>query len=309
MGIALFIVAAAAAISANAAPEIAETPTGVRLTRGGRTVWNLEVETPEGRPFFHPLTLPGGRTLTDLRPADHVWHLGYWFSWKFINGVNYWEPADAERKGAEPAGATRVVAKSVKVDGLSCRVGLDLSYGPRSKEPVLSERREISVGPPDGDGGYAIATHHLFTALADVTLDRSEPWGSVESGKWGAGYAGPTLRIDSALAAAFSVRGSAGGATPGECTARETKRLEFTDPATGECVVFEQLKAPASARFYLWPDKRMVNPSVVYTGALKLKKGETLELAYRLSVRGGAKQAARPQAGLSAGASANRAND
>ena len=173
MGIALFIVAAAAAISANAAPEIAETPTGVRLTRGGRTVWNLEVETPEGRPFFHPLTLPGGRT----------------------------------------------------------------------------------------------------------------------------------------LAAAFSVRGSAGGATPGECTARETKRLEFTDPATSECVVFEQLKAPASARFYLWPDKRMVNPSVVYTGALKLKKGETLELAYRLSVRGGAKQAARPQAGLSAGASANRAND
>ena len=126
-----------------------------------------------------------------------------------------------------------------------------------------------------------------LTALADVTLDRSEPWGSVESGKWGAGYAGTTLRLDPALAAAFSVRGSAGGATPAECTARETKHLEFTDPATGEGVLFEQLKAPQGARFYLWPDKRMINPSVVYTGALKLKKGETLELAYRLSVRAG----------------------
>ena len=136
----LFIVASAAALAAHAAAELAETPTGVRLARDGRTVWNLEIETPEGRPFFHPLTLPGGRTLTDSRPADHVWHLGYWFSWKFINGVNYWEPADAERKGFEPAGATRVVAKSVKIDGLSCRVGLDLTYGPRGEEPVLSEK-------------------------------------------------------------------------------------------------------------------------------------------------------------------------
>ncbi len=290
----LFIVASAAALAAHAAAELAETPTGVRLARDGRTVWNLEIETPEGRPFFHPLTLPGGRTLTDSRPADHVWHLGYWFSWKFINGVNYWEPADAERKGFEPAGATRVVAKSVKIDGLSCRVGLDLTYGPRGEEPVLSEKREIVVEAPDADGGYVISTHHLFTALADVTLDRSEPWGSVESGKWGAGYAGTTLRLDPALAAAFSVRGSAGGATPGECTARETKYLEFTDPATGEGVLFEQLKAPQGARFYLWPDKRMINPSVVYTGALKLKKGETLELAYRLSVRAGARNAAAP---------------
>ena len=293
---------AAAAIAccgtAGAACELAETPTGVRLARDGRIVWNLEIETPEGRPFVHPLTLPGGRALTDSRPADHVWHLGYWFSWKLINDVNYWEPTDAERKGCEPAGATRVVGKSVRIDGLACRVDLDLAYGPRGGEPVLSERRETVVDAPDADGGYAIETRHLFTALADVTLDRSEPWGSVESGKWGAGYAGATLRLAPAVAAAFSVRGSAGGASPGECTARETGHLEFTDPATGESVLFEQLKAPPCARFYLWPDKRMVNPSVVYTGALKLKKGETLELAYRLSVRGGAKPA-RPGADMS----------
>jgi hypothetical protein len=48
----LFIVASAAALAAHAAAELAETPTGVRLTRDGRTVWNLEIETPEGRPFF-----------------------------------------------------------------------------------------------------------------------------------------------------------------------------------------------------------------------------------------------------------------
>jgi len=41
---------------------------------------------------------------------DHVWHLGYWFSWKYINGVNYWKPADAKRTGCESAGATKVAS-------------------------------------------------------------------------------------------------------------------------------------------------------------------------------------------------------
>jgi hypothetical protein len=278
------LVIACCGVLAGEAPKIEQTRTGVRLVSNGRSVWNLEIDTPEGRPFFHPLTLPGGRTFTDSRPADHIWHLGYWFSWKFINGVNYWEPADAERKGCEPAGATSVVAKSVKIDGLSCRVELDLRYAPRGDAAVFAERREIVIDPPDVNGGYAITTYHVFTALSDVTLDRSKPWGSVASGKWGAGYAGMTLRLNPALAAAFSVKGSAGGSTPGECTARETRHLKFSDSATGECVLFEQLKAPPSARFYLWPDKRMINPSVLYTGALTLKKGERLELAYRLSI-------------------------
>lgn len=126
---------------------VERTPTGVRLVRDGAVVWNFELATPEGRPFFHPLTLPGGRTLTAARPADHVWHLGYWFSWKFINGVNY--------------------------------------------------------------------------------------WGSVASGKWGAGYAGMTLRLADETATALAVRGYAGGTTPGDCTARETTFLDFSDPATG----------------------------------------------------------------------------
>ena len=285
-GLAIVIASVACAEAACAARrEVVSTATGVRLVRDGTTVWNFEIDTPEGRPFFPPLTLPSGRRLTDARPADHVWHLGYWFSWKFINGVNYWEPADADRRGHEPAGETKVVKKSVQVEGLGCTVELDLNYGPRGKSPVLSEKRTVVVDPPDAQGAYVITTRHRFTALEDVVLDRSEPWGSVASGKWGAGYAGMTLRLDPKAAAAFAVSGSAGGRTPGECTAKETVSLSFDDPTSGEGVTFTQLKAPPSARFYLWPDKRMINPSVVYTGSMTLKKGETLDLAYRLAVR------------------------
>lgn len=251
----------------------------------GKLLWNLEIDTPEGRPFFHPLALPSGRTLTDLRPKDHIWHLGYWFSWKYINGVNYWEPADPGRKGCEPDGLTRVTEKNVKIDGLDCSVQLRLEYGSRKeKSPVVSEVRDIVIDPPDAKGGYVITVRHRFTALADVTLDRTPPHGSVSGGKWGGGYAGATLRLASDVAASFGVRGSSGGKTPAECTAVDERYLDFTDPMTGEGVTFTQLKAPSSGRFYLWPDKRMINPSPVYTAPLNLKKGDTLDLAYRLSV-------------------------
>lgn len=265
--------------------KLERTATGAKMTRNGRTLWNLEIDNPEGRPFFHPLALPSGRMLTDLRPKDHVWHLGYWFSWKYINGVNYWEPADAERRGTEPEGQTRVVKKSVGVDGLACNVRLELEYGPRKGGvPVLAETRNITIDPPDRNGGYTITVRHEFKALADVTIDRTPPHGDVKTGKWGGGYAGATLRLSPEAASSFRLRGHGGGDSPARCTASETKFIDFTDPDTGEGVTFTQLKAPPSGKFYVWPDKRMVNPSPVYDAPLSMKKGETLELAYRLAV-------------------------
>ncbi len=43
--------------------RLENTATGVRVARGGNTLWNLEIDNPEGRPFFHPLSLKRGETL------------------------------------------------------------------------------------------------------------------------------------------------------------------------------------------------------------------------------------------------------
>ncbi|MBR2838235.1 MAG: PmoA family protein, partial [Kiritimatiellae bacterium] len=264
-----------------------QTATGVRLMRAGRTVWNFEIDTPEGRPYIHPMTLPSGAALTELRPADHIWHLGCWFSWKYINGVNYWEPADKELKGCSPEGRTRVTKKSVVCDGAACKVAIDLAYGPRDGDDVLDEVRTVEFGSPDAKGGYSVMFRHTFTALADVTLDRTPPHGSAESGKWGGGYAGFTLRLAPAAARAFEVRGSMGGSTPAAVTGVERRELELSNLITGDVVSIVQLAGPETSRFYVWPDKRMVNPSPVYAGPVSLKKGEALELAYRIAVHAG----------------------
>lgn len=47
------------------------------------------------KPFIHPLRLPDGTIITEHEPADHIWHRGLWFAFKFVNGINYWEERDA----------------------------------------------------------------------------------------------------------------------------------------------------------------------------------------------------------------------
>src|SRR5437764_1304362 len=56
-----------------------------------RPVWNFSFDAAKGKTFFEPLSVPGGPDLTNYKPADHPWHYGLWFSWKYINHVNYWE--------------------------------------------------------------------------------------------------------------------------------------------------------------------------------------------------------------------------
>src|SRR5580658_7929000 len=73
------------------------------LKQGGQIVWRFNFGTNESKPGFHPLAVAGGPTLSCYRPKDHPWHRGLWFSWKYINKVNYWEES---RKTGLPDGIT-----------------------------------------------------------------------------------------------------------------------------------------------------------------------------------------------------------
>ena len=171
-----------------------------------------------------------------------------------MNGVNYWEPADAKRQGVEPAGLTRVTKKDIKINGLDCIVTLDLKYQAKgAKHPVLQERRVVQVDPPDAKGGYIITVKHRFTTNEDVVLDRAPPNGDPAKGRWSGGYAGPTLRLAADVAAAFEVRGFSGGKSAAEFSQRGFTEKWFSDfikkyhgDLATETVSFDS--APISAR-------------------------------------------------------------
>jgi hypothetical protein len=169
------------------------TDGAVALLAGSQVVWRFRFDEDARKPHFHPLALPGGPTLTVDRPPDHPWHHGLWFSWKEINGVEYW--AEDRKSGLSP-GRTHWSKPRIETDSdFAARILLDLTYGPPNRPPVLKERRILTITPPRADGSYAIDWCATFTALApQVLLERTPPPGEPGGVPWG-GYAGLSLRF------------------------------------------------------------------------------------------------------------------
>lgn len=155
----------------------------------GKTLWTLNYAKEEGKPYFHPVCLADGTALTWLRPGDHIWHRALWFSWKFINKLNYWE----EDKAGKSQGASDVVdVKFEERDGI-VTITMNLDYHPQGKPSVLKEVRRIAITAPDKEGCYRMDWRMTWTAQGeDVVLDRT-PTKADGGPAWG-GYAGLSFR-------------------------------------------------------------------------------------------------------------------
>lgn len=160
-----------------------------------RPLWRFSFDAGKGKPFFDPLSI-AGVSLTNFRPEDHPWHYGLWFSWKYINGVNYWEE-DRQSGRAEGATSWRVRDIDARADG-SATVRLDVTYTHPSGRVDLTEARELRISPPSSDGGYTIDWRSDFTAGKEgAVLDRT-PMPGESDGRVNGGYAGFSVRLASA---------------------------------------------------------------------------------------------------------------
>ena len=170
-----------------------QTDGSLALLNNGRVVWQFNFDKKQPRPYFHPVCLTDGTELTWHRPPDHPWHYGLWFSWKYINGLNYWEE---DRKTGLPEG--RIEIKNVEVTpnrDYSAQIAMQLSYHPPDQPAVLTESCRINISKPDEDGRYHIDWSSRFTADdADVLLDRTPILGEKNGQSWG-GYVGLSVRL------------------------------------------------------------------------------------------------------------------
>ena len=183
-----------AAAGANAQPTWQRNEDSVALLQNGKPVWQFHFgSNGNAKPYFHPLALPGGAPMTCCNPADHPWHHGLWFSWKFINGVNYWE----ENQQHQSDGLTSWRVESIETrPDFSAAIVLALDYRkPGAAQPVLTERRVIAITAPAEDGSYAMDWKLEFQAGAEpVKFDRT-PLANEPGGKTFGGYAGLSVRL------------------------------------------------------------------------------------------------------------------
>ena len=173
-----------------------KTDTTLSLLNHDKIIWQYNYNTIKGKPFFHPVNI-NSNTLTWLSPEDHPWHLGLWHSWKYINGVNYWE-YDLT-KGVAPfnfLGITEV--RNIRIEqqeDFSCKLYLQIYYHEKNGPDLIEEKRMVQVSAPDEEGQYYIDYSFNLQALVDsVIMDRT-PLPHQENGKTWGGYAGLSVRF------------------------------------------------------------------------------------------------------------------
>jgi hypothetical protein len=263
----------------------------VTMSVNGKTCWSYVPQSPEGKPYFHPLAIPGtGDVFTSHRPPDHNWHLGFWFSWKFINGCNFWEP--------DTNGVTRVLAQQVDTaDDLSLSAEATLAYLAKGKEAVREKRTVRVTTQPSGN--YTIEWDSTFTAVGGEAVFSTTPVKKDKEGKrWATGgYAGLMLRFADSPAFAYTFANDGGQADVLTCGEKSAKmEVAATCKASGaraKITVSDhpdnpRHPSPWFARHSLADHKGrgyyLVGPSMVFHEPLTLPAGQSLRFRYTVTV-------------------------
>ena len=267
------------------------TDTTIGWRVGTNVLWQFSFDPQKGKPFFHPLTVAGGPALTNFKPADHPWHYGLWFSWKYINHVNYWEE-DPTTGHAE--GATRWTSPKIKTwaDGRA-RIRLELTYVNPSNRVDMTERRELEISAPNSDSSYTIDWRAWFTAGKEgAILDRTPMLGEPD-GKVNGGYAGLGIRT-AGLPMTMSVVCTTGLVTHFESDRARPNAAavgcnfsEGSKPIGGIAIFSDPKNAGENAPWYIVNSEQMrfACAAILAPKPLTVSPSGKLDLHYRIAVQ------------------------
>ena len=282
----LFCLAAHNVLGADAeGPTLSwvQTDTSLALCNGDKTVWRLVFDAQQPKSYFHPLATVDGQVLTAFEPADHPWHRGLWWSWKFINGLNYWEE-DPTTHASE--GVNELTRATVEPgNDFSARAELRFSYHPPGQPAVMTELRHLSIGRPNAAGQYTIDWTSEFTAGdAPVKLDRTLPPNQPGGVSYG-GYAGLSLRFPPGLTG-WNFRTSE-GATRGATGNGKSARWVDLSGAKAGITVFDHpanIRQPSPWYLFESPQLLFYSPAVLFNEPLELAARQTVKFTYRVVV-------------------------
>jgi len=288
----LVAVLGACAVARAAAPAFAwqQSATNLALLNHGKTVWQAVFDPAQPKAYVHPLATIDGAELTVRSPADHLWHRGLWWSWKYINHTNYWEE---DKKTGLSAGRTEIIsARPVVNKDFSARVELALSYHLPGQTPVMTEQRVLQFSAPAADGSYNLDWSAAFKVLQPVVLERTPPT------KTSGGYAGLSLRFPRAFVPTWKFLTSDGKSVAAEANGGKMKWVDFSGPAPdGAPAGIAIFDHPSNPRYpnnwYLNQSHPFFSPAIVYSAPMECKAGDELKLRYRIVVHPGAGDAAK----------------
>jgi type 1 glutamine amidotransferase len=243
---------------------------------------------PDRKPHFHPLISPNGTVLTAESPKDHLWHMGLWFSWKFIDGLNYWEYTGDPAKHISE-GMTQV--RSIQIDSSQqgdyhFKLNITFHSWDKKENPVMDEVQRITITAPKSDKSYWINYDLTFIALKDLLLDRTPIPGEPGGQSWG-GYSGLSLRLNTDFTKIRYFSDTSDSVAYGDRNRWVACEFDNGKGKREQVIIFDN---PGNRRhpspWYCINDTvtpmYFFTPAILYNEPLKLKKGEALHLKYRV---------------------------
>ncbi|MBT4821143.1 MAG: hypothetical protein HN742_40140 [Lentisphaerae bacterium] len=260
-----------------------QTDRSLAYARGGTTLWRLNTDPKEGKPYMHPLRLPNGDVLTALRPADHVWHRALWFSWKFINGVNYWE--ENKKTGLSDGRTTLASSTATAAEDGSATSDSQLEYHPPDGPVVLRETRSITISPPEADGSYRIDWAATFAAgNTEVKLSRT-PLPPDPGGAKHGGYAGFSARLGRTITGGVFVNSEGGRGQKGT-HGTSARWVDYSGAEGGIAILDHPENARHPAPWYVAEEMPYFSPAFLFRDSMTLAPGQEMTLRYRVLVHG-----------------------
>lgn len=247
-------------------------------------------DPPPGLPKagFHPIVTPAGAVISGWEPSDHIWHRGLWFTFKFVNGDNFWEehpPFGIQRTIDSPEGLT-----ATPLPGGAAILRHQLQWESPAHGVVLSESRRWRYEPLHrgnrSSGGMVIDFATTLTAVRDLTLDRT-PYTN-----WG-GYGGLSFRASREMHGVELVTPEGQvDATPGLTGQRHAYLVMRgrMDGGADRWVSMLVVDHPANVRYPTpWYAKSsngftFWNAALLFHEPLRLPRGDRLALRYRVCV-------------------------
>ena len=254
----------------------------------GTLLWQLNHPKTGANPWFHPLATPSGVEITRNRPWDHPWHRGLWFSWKYINDVNFW---NEDPRTGEPAGRVALeFTGATTTPGGGTTADLRLTWSDPAGNDLLCERRCVTVGRVES-GCYRICWDSDFTAVADVALTRTprldEPGGYAHGG-----YAGLCLRVVPSLARPEYL---GDGVRRGrDLHGRRSPWLLLASPSAEVAIMQHPGNRDAPSPWHIFARDygpaqagMAINPAPLFDGGWQLTAGDRLRFRYAIVVASG----------------------
>ena len=252
-----------------------------------------QLESP--RPYFHPLTTLGGETVTQSRPADHVWHQGlslalpnviaasathnFWGGPTFVRDEGY---SQLPNNGTVThRGFTALVASDHGVE-----IEEMLQWTSSTGALVFTEKRRLTISAVDDAWSLLFAT-----VLRNASGDALSIGSPGTEGRAGAGYGGLFWRGRASME-----HGEVFG-SHGDTMGSRGDWMAYSASAATVVMTDHPGNPRHPAPFFVRADEYAgLNPAPFFSEPLEVAAGEKIRFAYTVTIADGPSDRARATA-------------